>query len=108
MAAALHVDGQASTLALRAQAAHAERCSQCRAFAADVAAFTAALRAAVAELPSRPTPVRCARAQRRRGRFAVLVLGILLMLGAHPDSSVDGAAPETQIAPGAPGPVKVL
>lgn len=100
----MKLDGRLSQLELRMVDAHLERCADCRSFEAEVTAFTAELRSARPESPSRPITVyRPARAQSRLLRrlapvsvASALVVGALGLAGLTepPGLNEPGASPD--------------
>lgn len=82
--ASLGLDTELPLLEAALHAAHARRCADCRAHAAEVAAITARIRASPAQQPSRRTPLGIVESRFARGwRVAVAgLLGALLALGA--------------------------
>jgi anti-sigma factor RsiW len=100
--ASLRVDGELSELESRLLAAHLGQCGPCRAFGADVEAFTAALRAAPID-PGRPVEIPWRRrsvltlrsAQLGAAALALVAVGLGGMLASmtSPDNASRSAAP---------------
>jgi hypothetical protein len=89
--ASLRLDGEQTRLEAARQAEHAARCEECCAYASELAAITARIRAAPAEQPPAPVPLAMhglLPAQKRTTRplrHAAAALAIVLLIAAGRD-----------------------
>jgi predicted anti-sigma-YlaC factor YlaD len=109
VAALLRPDGELSALELQRQQAHAARCRDCRAYAAEIARITACIRATPPQRLERRVVVRGHPERTPLVRaMAALAIGVVIAAGIGETKRSATAAPHTPAVAGTAGTRKAI